>query len=141
MIKCHTLLLNCKFAFASALMFCVGPSPLRTASFRSHSGKISAKEIALPSIQRHSHLFKTLLTLHALKSSRSIHSCAKYFNYTINFQNIPDVRNCFGLLPYAFSMKTMNSFQQLLKHNTPFEYTTELDNPLRISKRLSFYRL
>ncbi|XP_061178429.1 uncharacterized protein LOC133187074 [Saccostrea echinata] len=71
----------------------------------------------------------------------SVRPCAKYFNAIMDFptpQNITDVRSWFGLVnqvSYAFSMaEKMNPFRQLLKHNAPFEWTTELQNLFQLSK-------
>lgn len=54
-------------------------------------------------------------------------------------QNITDVRSWFGLVnqvSYAFSMaEKMSPFRQLLKHNAPFEWTSELENLFQISKK------
>lgn len=63
----------------------------------------------------------------------------KYFFDFPTPQNITDVRSWFGLVnqvSYAFSMaEKMNPFRQLLKHNAPFEWTSELENLFQISKK------
>lgn len=75
-------------------------------------------------------------------SPNSVRPCTKYFNAIMDFptpQNITDVRSWIGLVnqvSYAFSMaEKMNPFLQLLKHNAPFEWTTELENIFQISKK------
>lgn len=73
-------------------------------------------------------------------SPSSVRPCRKYFNANMDFptpQNITDVRSWFGLVnqvSYAFSMaEKMIPFRQLLKHNAPFEWTSELENLFQIS--------
>lgn len=75
-------------------------------------------------------------------SSCIVRPCAKYFNVIMDFptpKNITDVRSWFELvnqLSYAFSMaKKMTPFRQLLKHNVPFEWTTDLENLVRTLKK------
>ena len=72
----------------------------------------------------------------------SIRPCQKSLDAILDFptpENITDMRSWFGLLnqvAYAFSItKHMQPFRHLLKPDTPFQWTEELDKLFEDSKR------
>ena len=71
----------------------------------------------------------------------SIQPTPKYIQHILDFptpQSISDIRSWFGLInqvAYAFSKGTiMAPFRELLKQNTKFEWTSELDKVFEMSK-------
>lgn len=71
----------------------------------------------------------------------SVRPCKKFLDAIQNFptpQNIHDIRSWFGLVnqvSYTFaSSKSLNPFRHLLKPNTPFVWTNQLNNVFQESK-------
>lgn len=135
-------LLTSKTRLNALMMFCFGSIPSRTAFFQVAQWlDICGRNGITLNPEKVLFAQDTVDFTGFEISPNSVRPCAKYFNAIMDFptpQNITDVRSWIGLVnqvSYAFSMaEKMNPFRQLLKHNAPFEWTTELENLFQISK-------